>query len=383
VLVLSFVLVAILALPAIAAWWWQVRTPRTIHWKPVEHAGASGLLADGLVLQHDDGSSVWASRGYSIYRSDEGAPFRRVARVRPPVGEAWGGYLRSLRRAYGYQELVELLPLDEDRLVVVSGGFIHVLDLRAGRARRTHRLRYFGRGKGRGLMAFGLCRDLQGALYLAEYVTEGGDRPTGIWKSTDGGESWSLCYEFAATEVRHVHVVHCDPHDGAIWIGTGDRDEHCFVGRSTDGGASFEWVGHGRQIHRTCAFAGFDDVVLWGMDADFEQNHVIRWHRSGGQLSVDAQLPDATYYATRIDDSRALLGVAQGVAQVWIARRDGSAERWLDWTVPAEPPRRGPSPGVRLARGDNRSGPVHVNPLRTIAHESAILRFDRDQLPAP
>ena len=36
--------------------------------------------------------------------------------------------------------------------------------------------------------------------------------------------------------------------------------------------------------------------------------------------------------------------------------QDGSAEPWLDWPVSAVPPRRGPSPGVRLARGDSRTG---------------------------
>ena len=182
-----------------------------------------------------------------------------------------------------------------------------------------------------------------------------------------------------------MHAIQCDPHDGALWIGTGDRDEHCFVGRSVDGAKTFDWVGRGRQMHRTCSFAFFDDVVLWGMDADFEQNHVIRWQRErgvGSDLSVDAMLPDATYYASPVDDDRALLGVAQGVAQVWVAHRDGSAVRWLDWSVPDEPPARGPSPGVRLARGDARGSRfVYVNPLRTNAHEASIFRFDRQDVP--
>ena len=285
---------------------------------------------------------------------------------------------------FGYQELIELLPMDEHRLLVFSAGFAHVLDLRTGRARRTWQLRYFGRGKGRGLMAFGLSRDLHGACYVAEYVTESGDRPTGIWKSADDGETWALCHEFGPTDIRHIHAVQCDPHDGAIWIGTGDRDEHCFVGRSTDGGATFEWVGHGRQIHRTCAFTFFPDEVVWGMDADFEQNHVVRWHRATGEVTVDGELPDATYCASRIDDERLLLAVCQGVAQVWVASRAGATASWLGWSVPSAPPKRGPSPGIRLARGDNRTGArVHVNALRTDAHEAAIWRFERSTIPTP
>lgn len=380
------ILLGCLVLLAFAAWAVEVRTPRRVRWREGLLGGMPVQLADDLVLQHDDGSTVWATRGYSIYRSDGGDDFRRVARIRPPVGEPWGGHVRSLRRMFGYQELIELLPLaGRDRLIVFSAGYAHVLDLGSrGRARRTHELRYFGRGKGRGLMAFGLSRDLTGALYFAEYVTESGDRPTGIWKSSDDGETWSLCYEFAPTDIRHIHAVQCDPHDGAIWIGTGDRDEHCFVGRSTDGGASFEWVGHGRQIHRTCSFAFFDDVVAWPMDADFEQNHVVRWHRATGDVTMDGELPDASYCASRVDDDRFLVAVCQGVAQVWVATRAGQATPWLDWEVPSVPPKRGPSPGVRLARGDNRTGRwLHVNPLRTNAHEATIFRLERAAMPTP
>ncbi len=373
-----------LVLLALGAWAVEVRVPRRVRWHEAERNGMSVQVADDLVLQHDDGSTVWATRGYAIYRSDEGGDFRRVARVRPPFGEAWGGYLKTLRRMFGYQELIELLPLDHDRLLVFSAGFIHVHDLETGHARRTHELRYFGRGKGRGLMAFGLTRDLTGALYFAEYVTESGDRPTGIWKSSDDGETWALCYEFASTDIRHIHAVQCDPHDGAIWIGTGDRDEHCFVGRSEDGGASFEWVGHGRQVHRTCAFAFFDDVVGWPMDADFEQNHVVRWHRANGEVTVDGELPDASYCASRVDDEHFLVAVCQGVAQVWVANRAGATAPWLDWGVPSAPPKRGPSPGVRLARGDNRTGRhLHVNALRTNEHEATIFRLERSAMPTP
>jgi len=199
-------------------------------------------------------------------------------------------------------------------------------------------------------MAFGLDRAADGTLYFAEYVTASGDRSTGLWRSRDAGEQWELAFEFEPGQVRHIHAVHCD-RDGSVWIGTGDRDKHCFVGRSLDGASTFEWVGHGTQIHRACAFVGFDDVVLWSTDADFEQNHVVRWHRATGDTTVDAELPDVTYYATPVDGERALLGLAQGVAQVWVAHRDGSAEPWLDWPSPACRPgvARRPGCGSRAA----------------------------------
>lgn len=354
-------------------------------WRPTTINGLAAAFADGLVLQHDDGHTVWATRGFAIYRSRAGEAFERVFRVRPRLGRAWGGYLASLRSRFGYQELVELLPLGNERVVVFAAGDVHCLDLRTRAIERTHRLRYFGPGRGRGLMAFGLTADPTGAIYFGEYTTEPGARPICIWKSSDEGRTWQEAFEFPAGTVRHIHTVQFDPYEGAIWVGTGDRNEHCYVGVSYDGAATFRWVVQGTQKCRTCGFVFFPDVVLWGMDTGREPNRLIRLRREEGTINAHAQLPDATYYHRKLDDSHALLGLAQHVAEIWVANVDGDACRWLVWSAR---PRAsgGPSPAVRLARGGTdgaADGFVHVNPIRTVEHEAAIFRIPENAVPHP
>jgi hypothetical protein len=390
-MLVSLAIILLVLACCLLAWWWlDVRTPRSVAWRSDTSIGVSARRADGLVLQFDDGATAWASRGYSIYRSVDGAPFTRVARIRPPRGEALGGYSAWLRRRFGYQELVEVLPLASEPgvVVVVAAGIVHRVDLaRSARVQRCHTLRYFGRGRGRGLMAFGICEALDGTLYIAEYVTESGDRPVGVQRSADGGRTWTVCYEFAPGTTRHVHVVAQDHVDDSIWIGTGDRDEHCFVGRSTDQASTFGWVASGAQIHRTCAIVHFAGSVVWPMDADFEPNHLVHMDRATGEVTARGALPDATYYAHALDAQRLLIGVAQGVAEVWVGTSDGATQRWLGWPVAPEPPARGPSPGVRLARRPPGGPPatlaprVLVNPLRTTQHEAAIFECATSDLP--
>src|SRR5579871_6821633 len=117
---LSF-LVGLLAVAGLAVE--QVATPSRVAWQPAPLPGCPGERAEGLVLQQQDGDTVWASEGYEIYRSD-GGPFVRIAGVRPPMGEAWGGYFRFLRKLYGYQELMEVVPLKGDLLLVFAGGAV-------------------------------------------------------------------------------------------------------------------------------------------------------------------------------------------------------------------------------------------------------------------
>lgn len=366
-------------------WVRELRAPRTIPWRQTTINGLSAELAEDLVLQHDDGQTVWATRGFAIYRSREGSPFARVISVRPRPGRAWAGYLASLRSHFGYQELLEVLPLEDERLLVFAAGDIHTLDLRVRKIERTHRLRYFGPGKGRGLMAFGLTSDQNGAIYFGEYTTEPGDHPICIWKSTDDGTTWHDAFEFPAGNVRHIHTVQFDPYDGAIWIGTGDRDEQCYVGLSYDGAASFAWMAHGTQKCRTCGFVFFADVVLWGMDTGTEPNHLIGLQRQTRTLQRHAKLPGATYYQRKLDEDRALLGLAQQVAEVWVANAEGDACQWLAWSVPARAPH-GPAPAIRLARGDRNDAAeafIHVNPIRTVEHEAAIYRIPKSAAPHP
>ncbi len=359
--------------------------PRRVLWRPATIDGLPVASADDLVLQHDDGHAVWATRGFAVYRSRGGDPFERVFRVRPRFGNAWGGYLATLRSRFGYQELVELFPLTDERFVVFAAGDVHLVDLRAGVVERTHRLRYFGRGKGRGLMAFGLTDDPNGAIYFGEYTTEPGAHPICIWKSSDEGRTWHGAFEFPVGAVRHIHTVQFDPYDGAIWVGTGDRDEQCYVGVSHDGAATFEWVVHGTQQGRTCGFVFFPDVVLWGMDTGQEPNRLIRLQREGATIDAHTRLPGATYYHRKIDERRAILGLAQQVAEIWVANVEGDACRWLSWSAPSRR-RRGPAPAVRLGRGDAENaadGFLHVNPIRTVEHEAVIFRIPKSAAPHP
>jgi hypothetical protein len=376
---------AALLAAALLVWFRELRVPRRVPWRPATIDGLAAVSADDLVLQHDDGHTVWATRGYAVYRSRGGDAFERMFRVRPRFGTAWGGYLASLRSRFGYQELVELLPLTDERFVVFAAGDVHVVDLRAGVSERTHRLRYFGRGRGRGLMAFGLTGDPDGAIYFGEYTTEPGEHPICIWKSGDGGRTWHEAFEFPVGKVRHIHTVQFDPYGGAIWVGTGDRDEECYVGVSHDGASTFEWVVHGTQKGRTCGFVFFPDAVLWGMDTGHEANRLIRLQREGATIDAHTELPGATYYQRKLDENRAILGLAQQVAEIWVANDEGDACRWLRWSLPPRL-RRGPAPAIRLGRGDAESaadGFVHVNPIRTAEHEAVIFRIPTSAAPHP
>ncbi|MCC6642438.1 MAG: hypothetical protein IT386_14855 [Deltaproteobacteria bacterium] len=364
--------------------WRETATPARIAWEPAALQGLPAERARDLVLQQEEPGVVWASQGYSIYRSRDGAAFEKVFTVVPRFGEAWAGFSRTLRSRFGYQELVEVVPVRQDLLVAFAGGDVYRVDLAHGTQERTHRLRYFGRGEGRGLMPHGVTRDARGTLYYGEYVTAPGreSRPIGIWRSEDEGRTWTLVFEFPPGAVRHVHAVQWDPVQGGVWVGTGDGDSESRVGFSLDQARSFRWVGEGSQELRVCSFLFLPAAVLWGMDADRSPNHALRWLRDAQRVEAipGSNLPGPTYYAQRVRPSGGILGLAELDAALFWLPAEGVPTKLVQWTMPT-PRRPGPHPAVRLARGEPSSPSfVDVNPLRTAQDEAAIYRIPTERV---
>ena len=150
---------------------WDVYTPSEISWEITSLNNHKIKKAPRLIVQHQDRETVWATIGYSVYRSQNGRAFTKIVTIRPRLGLAWLGYSRSLRYWSGYSELTEVVPLSPDLLVIFAGGDIYRVELAAKTQQHVHRLRYFGRGKGRGVMPHGIAVDEGGSIYYGEYPT--------------------------------------------------------------------------------------------------------------------------------------------------------------------------------------------------------------------
>jgi hypothetical protein len=231
-------------------------------------------------------------------------------------------------------------------------------------------------------MPHGLARDASGAIYYGEYATGAlaPDETIRVWRSRDAARTWEVAHEFAPGAVRHVHAVQWDPHGGALWVATGDRDAECRVGYSRDGGASFTWIGAGSQTFRAVSFLFTPEAVAWAMDSPQRVvRRVMRWDRASGALSESrSELPHPGYYAAALEGERGVVTLAETSASLWVVER-GEPRLVHEWAVAPDAGR--PHPAVRLLRPDAETADsLLVNPLRTREHEAAIFRVPGDAL---
>ncbi|TMA19044.1 MAG: hypothetical protein E6J88_18820 [Deltaproteobacteria bacterium] len=88
--------------------------------------------------------------------------------------------------------------------------------------------------------------ELDGALFYIEYqVFTTSSTPIRLWKSNDRGATWSVQFTFQGH--RHAHGVMPDPSRHALFAFFGDFDEQSGLYRSTDGGASWTLIKGGTQ----------------------------------------------------------------------------------------------------------------------------------------
>ena len=57
---------------------WDAHTPHEIRWEKASLDGLDVMRAPELIIQHQNKDEIWATIGYSIYRSRKGENFKKV-----------------------------------------------------------------------------------------------------------------------------------------------------------------------------------------------------------------------------------------------------------------------------------------------------------------
>jgi hypothetical protein len=245
--------------------------------------------------------TVWATRGYQLYRRDPGGDaFHLVERLPCPPTSAWLGRFRAVRQYVQRYDLADVVPLASGNLLVFSGGRIYRRAV-GGPFREVHRLRRWGQGVGRGVRSQAIAQTSDGRVYYGEYFHNPADEAVRLWVSEDDGQSWRVAYEFPPGAARHVHAVQEDPCTGRLWVCTGDANDKSSVAYFTAGGAKLTSIGSGSQRWRTCKLLFTREAVFWATDTNLPaERGVVRWDRASGVTEMLCQTDGPSLSATRL-----------------------------------------------------------------------------------
>ncbi len=349
-------------------------TPRLVRWRPTRLNGWTLDRVDGLVVQHQCGSEVWATRGYAVYRSRNEGPFVRVAHVPARPGVAFIGHSRLLRRLTRRTvRWVQVFPLEEDILLAFVGRCILKGRLRERRWRVVYRDLRFGLHMGHGVLRTGITRDDAGAIWMGDWFNNlRHGLSVRVLCSRDGGDTWRTALEIPASEIQHFHAVQFDPYDRALWLTTGDADDESRIGFSKDELNTITWIGSGGQKWRTTQLVFFKDRVVWGMDSPgSDPCSIYQWMRDTGEFRKAADIPSVAFYGQRLDtgDGLGLIGLGYRHVSCWMGGPGGPWKEILRWEVVMT--RR---PSLRFPRNAGGGDCVYLHLHMTVEGDDVIVR---------
>jgi hypothetical protein len=244
----------------------------------------------GRALFIDMNDRLYISRGYQIFRSDDGGE-NWILDCQVPIGgcRSWLAKLPLAARASRNYVQALRVDLDGARLVVARDG-IYRAELGEIQMNRVWMVK-------RGSRPLNLSVDGHRILF-GEY---GGDCMTqvrvGIICSEDGGRTFRTVHEFEKGDIQHVHNIIVDPHSDHYWLLAGDHGNEPGIAALSKDFGKLEWVGRGDQMLRAVQVLPHPDGLIYGSDSEVEQNHIVKLDRISWRYERVAPLDGSSIYA--------------------------------------------------------------------------------------
>jgi hypothetical protein len=249
--------------------------------------------AHGRALFIGKGGSLYISRGYCIYRSDDGGQTwtldcQIIAHGWKPLASHVSLGARLLR--FNIQAMHVLS--DGSRVAIARDG-IYRAEAGEVRMRRSWQLT-------RGSRPINLAADGNRVLF-GEYgsLDMVGVR---IYCSEDNGLHFEPVYEFPKGDIHHIHNIVVDRYEDYYWVLAGDHGRTPGIAALSKDFKHLEWVERGSQMVRAVSVLVRPDCLIYGSDTELEPNYIIRLDKKSGRYERVMPLDGSSLYAADFDE---------------------------------------------------------------------------------
>jgi hypothetical protein len=289
-----------------------IATPKKINSTTVVlEKNITAKKAESLIIQEIHGSEIWASNGYSIYKSSDGGNSFERQCVVPVHMVSYLSNSKILRNLVGIYKYMEFEVLNSGTYLAFASGGIKRSQDKGRNFETVSELGYFGNDmsrEGRITLHQAITEDKQGNVYYGEYGMNPDREDVYIWQSKDDGKTWEKYYTFKAGRIRHIHALQYDSYSDSLWIGTGDSDKECIIGYFNKNDNSFQAISSGKQDSRAVSFIFTKDYVYWGKDSPDVQNFIYRYNRKLQVVEKIQAISGPAYYSTVLDTGQMFIG---------------------------------------------------------------------------
>jgi hypothetical protein len=124
-----------------------------------------------------------------------------------------------------------------------------------------------------------------------------------IYQSSDIGNTWKIVYTFQKGEINHIHGLFFDPYTNLIWIATGDRENECIIGNTTDGFKTLNIILRGGQEYRATNLLFYKNFIIYATDSQYIINEIKKIDRKKLDISVVVKIQGSGIYGGQSGNS--------------------------------------------------------------------------------
>lgn len=349
------------------------------------------VIRDRLMIQFIRRGVLYATEDHFVFSSqDGGGSWKKVCKLGPKnSGMAAvfrdsllrSGTVRRFRRNIGIHNLVVL----NSGTIIIQYDGIYRFD---GSSPSAQMVFSFRQDNAIGPLKNGLCLDeSSGKIFFGEYNNQ---RPYAvrIFRGSDDGRRWEVCYKFPEGRIKHVHSIIPDPYRRRLWICTGDADHEIGLFYTDDDFNSVHLFKGGDQSWRMIGLVPLEDALIWGSDAGKDaapeiRNLIYRYDFRRARKEALTEIDKPAYYAARFGNGG--IALASTFEPGFKRKVDESAELWLSrdgekWEIAVRLPFQpsGRRYGTKYAMiclplGDSSDGSVYLTPLNVKDHDFKLL----------
>jgi len=349
------------------------------------------VIHDRLMIQYIREGVIYASEDHFIFKShDGGARWEEVCRLKTRKRTPFGRFKYRVLHSEIVRKLARNIGI-HNAVVLKSGTVLMQFDgiyRYNGRGKHADYILDFGKHKIIGPLKNGfVVDDRTSNVYFGEYNNS---RPYAvrIFRGTNDGRKWEMCYRFPEGRVKHVHSIVPDPYRKRIWVCTGDNDQESGLFYTDDDFQTLELFGGGEQSWRIVSLIPTEKAIYWGSDAgqdapgDFK-NYLYKWDFGKKQKKQLVCIDKPAYYSTQLKNGTMIIGVTyepkirrkvEKTAELWASADGEQWEKIID--LPFQPSNR--TIGTKYATiclplGDGTVSLIFFTPLNTKKYDFKLL----------
>src|SRR3989338_247120 len=214
--------------------------------------------------------------------------------------DGWGliGRFRLARRALRLDKC-NVVPVGKEleNLVIIRSGMVYYYDSDTNVLTETLKMRNC-----RNVLHQSICVINANTVYFGEYGGNPDRAEVPVYRSVDGGQHWQTIFTFPPGSIKHVHGCYWDPLEERVWVLTGDFEGECHMIVADRDFQNVTQMGDGSQLWRACNSFFEHDRVVWIMDTQLEDSHLVIYDRLSKEVQKLSVFPGPVWYIKRLQD---------------------------------------------------------------------------------